>query len=331
MKLVKQIFIPVVATLPLIAASCNNDGVILPDEPSEPEVPGGDDDNSMHPAGPESSMFSTRVFEWTPAPGQFINDPSDGSEWNADTTPEEAAAFAEGRLSKGLYVSLGGFGGYIVVGFDHSIVNCGQPEIAILGNAFLSPAGSSCEPGIVYVMQDENGNGMPDDTWYELIGSDTFAPTTSRDYSITYYRPEKDGEPVLWADSHGNEGKVPYLGMFHSQPTYYPVWIKTPSYTLTGTCLAARTERNPDTGNWANLPFEWGYADNVGSDWNELTGLNGCNLFSISNAIDADGNSVELKYIDFVKVQTGVNSSAGVLGEVSTEVLGFVDMNLYTP
>ena len=62
------------------------------------------------------------------------------------------------------WVSLGGFGGYIVVGFDHSIDNSGDYDLGILGNSF---SGSS-EPGIVWVMQDENGNGLPDDTWYEL-------------------------------------------------------------------------------------------------------------------------------------------------------------------
>ena len=33
-------------------------------------------------------------------------------------------------------------------------------------------------------------------------------------------------------------------------------------------------------------------------------------------------------YIDFVKVQTGVNVKAGWLGENSTEVFGFTDENL---
>ena len=40
---------------------------------------------------------------------------------------------------------------------------------AIQGNAF----DSSNEPGIVWVMQDVNGNGLPDDEWYELRGSET--------------------------------------------------------------------------------------------------------------------------------------------------------------
>ncbi len=38
-----------------------------------------------------------------------------------------------------------------------------------------------------------------------------------------------------------------------------------------------------------------------------------------------DGKPAELRYIDFVKVQSAVNGSAGILGEVSTEVVGVFD------
>ena len=52
------------------------------------------------------------------------------------------------------------------------------------------------------------------------------------------------------------------------------------------------------------------------------------NLESVSNAIDANGNKVDLKYIDFIKVQVGVNTKSGWLGEVSTEVFGFFDYSM---
>ena len=41
-----------------------------------------------------------------------------------------------------------------------------------------------------------------------------------------------------------------------------------------------------------------------------------------------NGEPANLAYIDFVKVQTGVNAKAGWLGENSTEVFGFTDENL---
>ena len=87
------------------------------------------------------------------------------------------------------YVSLGSFGGYVIVGFDHSIPNKGGYDFAIQGNAFLSDQGGSNEPGIVWVMQDVNGNGLPDDEWYELKGSETGNGSTIQDYEVTYRCP----------------------------------------------------------------------------------------------------------------------------------------------
>lgn len=61
-------------------------------------------------------------------------------------------------------ISLGGFGGYVVVGFDHTIANVvGKRDFRVLGNAFYSadnpdinaPEGGSCEPGVVMVAYDK--------------------------------------------------------------------------------------------------------------------------------------------------------------------------------
>ena len=51
-------------------------------------------------------------------------------------------------------------------------------------------------------------------------------------------------------------------------------------------------------------------------------------MFDISKAIDNNGVSVDLKYIDFIKVQTACNTKSGALGENSTEVLGFFDYSM---
>ena len=307
-----------------LAVSCNKDEVIDLPQP-DPDNPSG---TGFRPVTPGSSSEINKVYEWTPAPGQFINDFGSDFKDLEKISGEQAATWAFNRLKERAFVSLGAFGGYIVAGFDHSIANTGDYEIGVFGNAFLSPNGSSNEPGIVYVMQDENGNGLPDDTWYELKGSDTFNPETIWDYSVTYYKPTEEGLPVEWTDNLGNSGEISYMGTFHSQPTYYPVWINQESYTLTGTCLKAKTIKNPETGNWENPPFDWGYADNIGEDNIKFEGIPNCNRFKISDAIDPDGNSFELEYIDFIKIQTGISATAGWLGEVSTEVLGIIDLTL---
>lgn len=279
-----------------------------------------------------------KVYEYTPAPGQFINETKTGGFDGSQTTPEAAIAYAESRMSEvdrdgnpyPNWVSLGGFGGYIVVGFDHSIDNSGDYDIGILGNSF---SGSS-EPGIVWVMQDENGNGLPDDTWYELAGSETGKAETIQNYAVTYYRPSGTMMPVLWIDNLGNSGEIDYLTQFHRQDYYYPLWIESDSYTLTGTCLAPRNYDASGNGSyWVNAEYDWGYVDNFSSidrltgDENATADAN-ANHFNISNAIDCECEPIHLDYIDFVKVQVGVNTKSGWLGELSTEVCGFYDYNL---
>ena len=288
--------------------------------------------------GVASKADWNKVYEYIPAPGQFINETKTGGFDGTQTTPETAIAYAEARMSeidsKGnpnpIWVSLGGFGDYIVVGFDHSIDNSGDYDIGILGNSF---SGSS-EPGIVWVMQDENGNGNPDDTWYELAGSETGKAGTIQNYAVTYYRPNGAGMPVQWTDNMGNSGEIDYLKQFHRQEYYYPLWIESESYTLTGTCLQARNYDVSGNGTyWVNGEYDWGYADNFSptdrlTDKDNSAAEANANHFKISNAIDFEGRPVHLGFIDFVKVQVGVNAKSGWLGEISTEVFGFYDYNM---
>ncbi len=278
----------------------------------------------FRPFSANSSPYSTKVFEFLAAPGQFVN------ERYTAYTMEEANKYAEERLKPGnQYVSLGAFGGYIVVGFDHSIKNTGTWDFAIYGNSF---SGSS-EPGIVWVMQDENGNSLPDDNWYELKGSETGKPETIQDYEVTYYRPSTPKSNVLWTDNLGHRGEVDWLS-FHQQDYYYPNWMKENTYMLRGTCLESRTYDKSGQGTyWVNKEFDWGYADNFSpidrltDDINYNASAN-ANHFKISNAITHDGKDIHLKYIDFIKVQTGLNVKAGWLGENSTEVFRFMDIQV---
>lgn len=241
-----------------------------------------------------------KVYEYVPAPGQFINESVD------KMSREEAARWAADRIKSGDVVSLGGFGGYVIVGFGHSI-----GDFIVKGNAFTNQGGASNEPGIVYVMQDVNGNGIPDDEWYELRGSETGAETTVQNYAVTYQRPVAPQSPVKWTDCFGVVGEIDYMSMFHKQDYYYPSWIEEDEYTLRGTLVAARTERD-QSGQWINRPLDYGYADNTGSN---------DNVFRLSDAMFADLSSISLEYVDFIKVQTGVNGKCGSLGELSTEIL----------
>lgn len=271
-----------------------------------------------------SNAACNKVYEFLPAPGQFVN------ENYTTVTMAEACAYAENRMAQTAYVSLGGFGGCLVVGFDHSIDNDGDYNIAVTGNPF----DGSSEPGIVWVMQDENGDGLPNDTWYELKGSEYGKEETIRDYAVTYYRPSAPKMNVAWTDNRGGSGVIEYLEAFHQQDYYYPAWVEADSYTLRGPCLKSRSYDASGNGTyWVNPAFDWGYADNFSpidrlTDDDNYNAAPADNHFKISNAVTFDGKDANLKYVDFVKIQVALNTQCGWIGEVSTEVFGVKDFNM---
>ena len=275
-------------------------------------------DNEVKRFRPYAGTERFSVMEFVAAPGQFVNSGYDA------TTYEEASAYAQKRLNEGNYVSLGGFGGYLTVACNHSIVSSnGDYDFCVFGNPF----DGSSEPGIVYVMQDENGDGLPNDTWYEVKGSETDKPGTIQDYAITYYRSEKSA--IRWSDNQNNNGSMGFIN--HGTSSMYPKWVRANSYTLRGTRLEPRTVQ--EGGIWKNKSFDWGYVDNYSTTdlitmKNPMTQQTATgNRIRISDAITPDGQPANLKYVDFIKVHTGLNVSAGPLGENSTEVFGYASIN----
>ena len=72
-------------------------------------------------------------------------------------------------MRDGGFISLGAYGGYVTVGFETTIVNVeNKRDIYIQGNMFNGGANR----GVVMVSYDINGNGQPDDEWFEIAGSE---------------------------------------------------------------------------------------------------------------------------------------------------------------
>ena len=130
-------------------------------------------------------------------------------------------------------LSLGGFGGNIIVGFKQPIRNItGEYDFKVYGNASYNmygtgtgKPGGSAEPGIVLVSKDVNGNGLPDDEWYELAGSEYGTDTETRGYEITYHRPQVENTDIRWTDNQGKDG---FLSLIH---IYNWIWIHYPEQT----------------------------------------------------------------------------------------------------
>lgn len=261
---------------------------------------------------PAPKELEYEVVEFLPAPGQFVN------EGYSATTMEEACAYAQSRIDNRYYISLGGFGGYVVVKFKAPIVSSeGDYDFGIYGNFH---EGNS-EPGIVWVSQDANGNGLADDEWFELYGSESEKETTKHNYSITYSRTD-DNEIIAWHDSENESGTIE-RNSFHRQD-YYPAWVTADEYTLSGTLLPDNSEWIEKNQEWVLHAFEWGYADNFSTI--DVT-TDKVNRFRISDARTASGELANLQQIDFVKVQSATNVIHTAIGEVSTEVRGFVSYN----
>lgn len=269
------------------------------------------------------SPYINKVYEFVPAPGQFINTLPAYTE--GDTEASMLEKVNENLVGKapGTMICLGAFGGYVTVGFDHSIVNVeGQKDFLVYGNAFAG----SAEPGVIMVMQDENGNGLPDDTWYEIAGSEYGNKSTVFNYEITYYKPSAEDDAatiaidkyIRWTDNLGGEGFIP-KNTFHKQ-SYYPQWITAESYKLSGTLLPKNAVYNENTGQWTLPAFAYGYADNqpIANDNAKI---------DISWAVKADGTPANLESIDFIRIHTGENQVCGLLGETSTEVSGAEDLH----
>lgn len=285
----------------------------------------------------EYSPYISKVYEYKPAPGQFIN-----------VMPQYVAGDSYGDMlrkveesvggTNDIPVSLGGFGGYIVFGFDHTVINRpGEMDFVVLGNSYYELTGNdrkggSSEPGIVMVSYDRNCNGLPDDEWYELAGSEYHNPATLQGYSITYHRPDPDREVIVqgnlsdvnyiaWEDSEGTSSFMP-KNIFHRQD-YYPGWIEEDVLTFGGSRLPDNGVDVSGTGSYYVLYcYDWGYADSHPNENIEL------NSFDISWAVDRDGLPVVLPGIDFVKVYTGINQCCGWIGETSTEICRAQDLHL---
>lgn len=259
----------------------------------------------------------SKVYDYLPAPGQFVNTlPNPGE----NPTAESAIEAANDALTNNKMITLGAYGGYVVFGFDHPVANVkGEYDFRVKGNAF---AGSN-EAGIVMVSVDVNGNGVPDDEWYELAGSEYNAEGSLKNFTVGYMLPEDDtnAEGYEWASTDpDNASGMVKRNNFHKQ-SYWPAWISDDTMQFTGTRLP--NYATVSGTKWTLDQFEFGYADNQPN--NTDPGL------KIDWAVNADGTPVELDHIDFVKVYTGSLQDCGQIGEVSTEVAGAEDLHLDAP
>ena len=295
----------------------------------------------------EHSKYIQAVDEYCPAPGQYVNDAPEYEEGDTEADMirkcNESLAGKSPTDQDAHIVALGGWGGYITFHFDHSIANLpGQRDFAVWGNAYQEMKklvfGGMNEAGVVMVSKDANGNGLPDDPWYEISGScdvDSVGKVMY-DYEVTYHKNPMGDIP--WIDNRGNSGTID-RNHYHTQE-YYPQWLPD-GLTFRGTRLPNNMQNLSDKVDQGWSPyyyvligFRYGYADNLPNftDNADATSYNyeGCGI-DISWAVDENRQPVHLDFIDFVRVYTGLNQKCPQpewWGETSTEFAGAEDIHL---
>ncbi len=283
------------------------------------------------------SPFATRVLEYSPAPGQFVQNPQFNDPVRALGPPGIAGGLAAADNTK--CVTLGGYGGTITLGFDHSILaNPHNPhgmDFIVYGNGFYvggDPTRRHAECGIIEVSRDDNHNGLADDVWYLIPGSHLSPPIarTSVTWNAATLNPTwvPPGRSGTWYSS----GYLLPVATFGASPILVNS-LGTGAEQVWGYADLAPTLLLGDTG-----------ADNTVADPNAdpalfytipddpLTigvspGSGGGSAIAIRWAVDpSTGLPAHLDRIDFVRISTGINAVHPILGEISTEIGAVADV-----
>lgn len=250
-----------------------------------------------------SSKFISKVIEYRPAPGQY------------GLSSYSSLANANSIVGKyGSPVTLGMFGGYIVFQFDHSVINWNGTDFVVRGNAFAT----ANEPGAVMVSFDANGNGLPDDEWFELKGDLYDAGSTIADYEITYTKPADAASLITWSDNKGGSGT-----MTKGTSKWPALYTDITTLTFSG--------RKIEMPTMYELSCGYGYADTYTADYKTV--INGDSDTASTNKFDIDraDSPKKLLAVDFIKIYNPVyqvDTKYPTFNEISTEIAGAVSVSL---
>jgi len=300
---------------------------------------------ALAPAVAGASEFAVEIVAYAPAPGQFVNHPYYNDPTAALSAPVGGGTDAPDNSS---LVSLGGFGGSIVLRFEHVVAddprNPFGMDAIVFGNATWvdgNPNRHWAECGTVEIARDANGNGLADDPWYVIPGSHITDPAAQ-------------WQTRIW-DDNITDPTYPPASAAWLPPGRSGVW-STSGYRLPPTVFDRTVVENPN-GLAATDEGIFGYADftptmvlgdtdgdNLRDDFtitpdtfytfpdDPLTvgitlGSGGGNAFDIAWAIDpATGQPARLTGFDFLRITNGVNHIAGILGELSPEIDAVADV-----
>ena len=314
----------------------------------------------------EFNPFASRVIDISlnagegtsllPAPGGYINLPDFADSSKAIGSPNGGGTLT---ANNDVIVTLGGFGGRIVLAFENDVLN--DPanfmglDAIVFGNAmynYADPHLRWAEPGTIEIMPEIDGDGIPrscpQEKWYLIPGSDNLDNTT---YQSKLWQSDFEAYPKNpeiysgWPESYETTGFSLYWQYYNDGATRFVV---NPYYL------------DEDDEN-DNLDGVWGYADcsptlRLGDrDGDNLTdsvvdfpqmdpklfysmpdnpfevgitkGSCGGDAFDISWAIDPVTSELAgLESFRYIRITTATECDLGQYGEVSTEVDAVADV-----
>jgi len=263
------------------------------------------DGNTGKPMG-LNEFFANAVYSFIPAPGEFVNNPN-----YSDPEVVLGAPYVNAIGSDpGEEVSLGGFGGSIVFRFYKPLINDPDnplgKDLIVYGNAFATNGDGTKvykEPGYVEVMEDTNGNGLPDDKWHLIPGSHLNPPITRLEK--TWTMSDKD----------------------YPLPTIYPDYPT--SVTMEAFELPAIVLLDPTNGYVDSTPM---YPEGDGRSFNtpddpDTPGVDegscGGDAIDLEGAVDPDtGAPASITQVDFIRIVNGLDIVDGSLGRKGPELKG---------
>jgi len=299
--------------------------------------------------------FAARVLDYRPAPGQFVNDPAFNDPTRALGPPVGGGTAAPDNTNT---VSLGGFGGSIVLAFDAPVLDDPRNPLGldsiVFSNAFWQggdPTRRMAEAAVIEISRDDNADGLPNDAWF-VIHSPALpeVPAAARRTQTWDDDPDTATPPATLA--------------------WFPETEPGPTFTTTGFDLPAAFDPlvldHPD-GAGAALEAHWGLAelsptmlpgdmsgadggpgDNSLSDPEDRPAIDpgvfytrpddpfivgvdprsgGGDAFDIAWAVDPEtGAPANLDRFDFIRISAGVAALRGPFGEASPEISAAADV-----
>lgn len=256
--------------------------------------------------------FAVEVLDYSPAPGQFTDNPAYNDPADA-LGPPAGMGISDGNTQS--VVTLGGFGGSIVLRFDHTVeddpLNPHGMDAIVFSNSFWvggNPERHWAECAVIEISLDVNGNGLADDPWFVIPGSHYAGGTWIQDAFLLPVAPF--GGSVI-VNSSPMPGAEAVWGYAEYSPTLLLGDLDADNLVDDPAISPAKFYTVPDD------PFAVGTS----------AGAGGGDAFDIAWAIDpTTGNPAGLVGFDFIRLTTAVQSSLGPLGEKSAEIDAVADV-----